>query len=164
MSRQEYNKNGALQDEAYLMKKSGMSFKGIAREAERRAWADQRGNPLKGDAARNLISRRILTNWRILEETYGKDAKPRNSFEEFCDQLVTVSATKGAERQLMPRAKLVAAYSAWCEDNGKLEVSPSTISKVGTKRGWKRALQNKHVFYVGVSLNVNQKGKTRKAA
>ena len=150
--------------EAYLMKKSGMSFKGIAREAERRAWADQRDNPLKGDAARNLISRRILANWRILEETYGKDAKPRNSFEEFCDQLVTVSTTQGAKRQLMPRAKLVAAYAAWCEDNGKLEVSPSTISKVGTKRGWKRALQNKHVFYVGVSLNVNQKGKGRKAA
>jgi len=151
--------------EAYLMKKEGMSFKGIAREAERRTWTDQRGKPLQGDAGRALISRRVLANWRILEETYGKDAKPRNSFEEFCDSFVTVSDTKGAKRQLMPRAKLATAYADWCETNGKPEVAPSTISKVGAKRGWKRSMRGKHVLYVGLSLNVRQKGKAcRRAA
>ena len=121
--------------DAYLMKKAGMSFKGIAREAERQGWKDHKGKPLKGDAARNLISRRVTKNWQVLENTYGHDQQPTNSFDEFCDAFVTVS---GSERQLMPRAKVAARYSAWCEANGKLEVAPSTISKVGTKRGWKR--------------------------
>lgn len=147
--------------DAYLMKKAGASFKGIAREAEKRGWQDQRGKPLRGDAARNLISRRVIANWRILEETYGKDVKPRNSFEEFCDSFVTISDSK---RQKMPRGKLAAAYAAWCERCGKLEVAPSTISKVGAKRGWKRAMRGKHVFYVGLSVNVNQKGKSRRKA
>jgi predicted site-specific integrase-resolvase len=146
--------------EAYLMKKQGMSFKGIAREAEKREWKDQRGKRLRGDAARALISRRVLANWRILEETYGKDAKPKNSFEEFCDQFVTVSKSQ----RKVSRGSLAAKYSEWCEENGKLEVAPSTISKVGAKRGWKRAMRGKHVFYVGLSVNVRQGGKARRKA
>lgn len=147
--------------EAYLMKKSGLSFKGIGREAEKRGWTDQRGKALRGDAGRNLLSRRVIANWRILEETYGRDAKPRNSFDEFCDQFVTVSDSK---RQKMPRSKLVAAYATWCEANGQLEVAPSTISKAGAKRGWQRAMRGKHVFYVGLSVNVNQQNKARRRA
>lgn len=146
--------------ECYLMKKAGMSFKGIAREAEKRGWKDHKGKPLKGDAARNLISRRVTKNWQVLENTYGQDQLPTNTFEEFVDAFVTVS---DSERQLMPRGRIASAYASWCEANGKLEVAPSTISKVGTKRGWKRRMKGKHVFYVGVSLNTNQKGKRRKA-
>lgn len=146
--------------DAYLMKKAGMSFKGIGREAEKQGWTDTKGRKLRGDAARNLISRRVRKSWQVLEQTYGKDAQATNSFDEFCEQFITVS---NSERQLIPRGKIAAVYSRWCEANGKLEVAPSTISKVGSKRGWQRKMAGKHVLYVGVSLNINQKNKTRKA-
>lgn len=140
--------------DAYLMKKAGMSFKGIAREVERRGWKDTKGRKLRGDAARALISRRVNANWRILEETYGKDAKATNSFDEFADKFISVSSGNGKKTTLMSRAKIAAAYSKWCEEHRKLECSPSTISKVATKRGWVRRLSGKHVLYEGVSLNL----------
>ena len=147
--------------DAYLMKKGGMSFKGIGREVEKQGWKDTKGRKLKGEAARALISRRVRASWQVLEETYGKDAKANNSFDEFCEEFITVS---DSEHQLMPRGKIASVYAAWCEKNGKLEVAPSTISKAGTKRGWQRKMKGKHVFYVGVSLNINQKNKQRKVS
>ncbi|MCG8586888.1 MAG: recombinase family protein [Pirellulales bacterium] len=146
--------------QSYLWKKEGMSWKGIAREVEKRGWKDEQGRKLRGNAARQLISRRVTSQWSVLESSYGKHASATNSFDEFVERYITIS---DSDRQLMPRGKVAAAYSAWCEANGKLEVAPSTISKVATKRGWKRRMQGKHVLYVGVSLNINQKNKRRKA-
>jgi len=146
--------------EAYLMKKAGMSWKGIAREVEKRGWKDEQGRKLRGDAARSLISRRVTSQWSVLESSYGKDAQTTNSFDEFCEQFITVSNSDRA----MSRGRIAAVYSQWCEANGKLEVAPSTISKVATKRGWQRRMRGKHVLYVGVSLNINQQNKRRQAS
>ncbi len=142
--------------DAYLMKKrDGMSFKGIAREAEKRGWKDHKDRPIKGDAGWALISRRVTSQWSILESTYGKDArKTLNSFEEFTDRFISVSESNGKKPTIMPRAKIVERYSRWCDDNNKLECSPATISKVATKRGWKRKMSGKHVSYEGISINL----------
>ncbi len=109
---------------------------------------------------RGVILARIKSNLSTLRAIH-KD-EPTNSFQEFCQQFVK----KSRGQKSLGRASIVIAYQAWLaktEQSGKMEVSPSCISKTIDKifkveRTVGAYKNDRHIYYKGLVLTTN-KGK-----
>jgi hypothetical protein len=134
----------------YEMYRDGCSVRQIESELASRGIKDEKtGQPFK----RGVIQTRLNDNYQALMKLYGDE--PSNSFVEWCQRYVKKSRGKTK----VGRAKIASAYLEWVEQNNKMPVSQSCITKTieklySVERTYKAG--TRCVIYKGISLNINK--------